>query len=73
MTTPFYHKKSVTPSNTSDPPTIEGTFTHDSIPPDVDMLDDESKDLDKWGNIGIVVKYMHVVRKKMEPPICLII
>ncbi|KAK0607746.1 hypothetical protein LWI29_019872 [Acer saccharum] len=47
MTTPFNHQKSVTPSNTSNTPTIEGTFTHDSIPLDVDMLDDESEDLDK--------------------------
>ncbi|KAK2645899.1 hypothetical protein Ddye_021094 [Dipteronia dyeriana] len=46
ITTPLYHQKSVTPSNTSEPPIFKGTSTHDSIPPNVGMLDKEPKALD---------------------------
>ncbi|KAK3221594.1 hypothetical protein Dsin_008619 [Dipteronia sinensis] len=49
MTT-FYRQKSVTPSNTSEPPIIEGTSTLDSIPPNVDMLDNEPEALDNGAN-----------------------
>ncbi|KAK3200581.1 hypothetical protein Dsin_023996 [Dipteronia sinensis] len=45
MTT-FYRQKSATPSDISERPIIEGTSTHDSIPPNVDMLDNEPEALD---------------------------